>query len=96
MSDRVQPGGTMPFPRATSALVAAADAVSGAPRTQDGANGPQGEERVGHGELRQLTVLLSRCTSSLGGLPITLRVELGGALHALERHLATRGGGGGR
>jgi hypothetical protein len=85
----------MPFPRATSALVAAADAASDPPRAQDGADDPEVEERVGQRELGQLSALLSRCASSLGGLPIALRVELGGALHALERHLATRGGGDG-
>jgi hypothetical protein len=96
VSDLVQPEGAMPFPRARSALTAAAAAASDPPRPRDGADDQEGEDRVGERELRRLAALLSCCTSSLGGLPIMLRVELGGALHALERHLAARGGGGGR
>ena len=81
-----------PFPRATSARVAAAD-VASAPPALERDDEP---DTVGERELHQLSALLSRSTSTLGGLPIALRVELGGALHALERHLAKRGAGGGQ
>jgi len=39
-------------------------------------------------ELLQLAALLGRATSSLGGLPINIRIDLSTGLHSLERYLA--------
>jgi hypothetical protein len=39
-------------------------------------------------ELLQLAALLGRATSSLGGLPIHVRIDLSTGLHSLERYLA--------
>lgn len=48
------------------------------------------EARVTEGDLHRLGALLERGSSCTGGLPITLRVELGAGLHALERFRASR------
>ena len=45
------------------------------------------ESPLGDLELRQLAAFLARATSSLGGLPIYVRIDLSKGLHSLEQYL---------
>jgi hypothetical protein len=76
------PGDTGPG----AAARALARSLAGLPPLEEPHPVPRTEVDAEH--LRELEDLLARASRSSGGLPIALRVELGNALHALERFRA--------